>query len=133
MKRKALCVVVALWAFVSCKQGDKTMSAVEGRKEDNVRFVIAPELTLLSGKERPSMPSMGAIPNAETAARVAFEILCGAFGRAEMTRQLPLLVNEVGDVWIVRGAMLPAGMLGGTGEVALRRSTGEVLYIVHGV
>jgi hypothetical protein len=125
-------IAVILLIFGGCNRA-KEVTGVVTQDAGQVRFVVETRLTLREYGEGRELPEVGVIPDAQTAANVGFAILARTFGREEMAKQLPLVVNELNGVWIVRGAMLPLGMVGGTAEMAIRRKNGEVLYVIHGV
>ena len=74
----------------------------------------------------------GAIRNARVATVVAEVILSDIYGEANIRRQRPFKATIKNGLWTVTGS-LPKDhiIVGGTAEIVLRKSTGEVIRIVH--
>ncbi|MUT67483.1 NTF2 fold immunity protein [Paenibacillus sp. NEAU-GSW1] len=74
----------------------------------------------------------GAIPNAETAKKVAEVILNEIYGADQISERKPLVAkfDDQSKVWLVQGT-LPENILGGVPNILLQQADGKVLAVWH--
>lgn len=75
-------------------------------------------------------PEGGFIKDEIVAKKVAEAILRSIYGKEIINRQQPLTAELDGDIWIVRGT-LPKDEKGGTADIRIRKSSGEVVFLTH--
>lgn len=74
----------------------------------------------------------GAIPDAKTAYKVAYPILCAVYGESVIRKELPLKVYLVDNTWRLIGSWNHGpGVKGGVAAIAINKSDGRVLEVVH--
>lgn len=74
----------------------------------------------------------GAIPNAKTAYKVAYPILCAVYGESMIRKELPLKVYLVDNKWRLVGSWNHGpGVKGGVAAIVINKSDGRVLDVVH--
>jgi hypothetical protein len=78
-------------------------------------------------------PKEGFVPNAETAVRVAEAVLIPVYGEKKILSERPFKATLGGDVWTVAGTLHCGApqCVGGTAEVKISKSTGQVLQMIH--
>lgn len=85
-------------------------------------------------QSEPSLqPKSGFVPNAETAVKIAEAVLVPVYGEKKILSERPFNAKLEGDVWTV-GGTLHCGAphcVGGTAEVKISKSTGQILQMVH--
>lgn len=84
--------------------------------------------------ETPSYkPKAGYVPNSETAIKVAEAVLIPVYGEKEIASERPFTAVLNGDVWKVEGTLHcgSSHCLGGTAEVKISKSTGQILRMIH--
>ncbi|MGH9424378.1 MAG: YbbC/YhhH family protein [Thermoanaerobaculia bacterium] len=79
-----------------------------------------------------SAPASGIVPNAETAIRIAEAVWIPIYGEKLIESEKPFKATLRGDVWIVTGADLPEGSLGGVAEAHISKRDGCILRVTHG-
>ena len=82
-------------------------------------------------------PEEGMVPDAETAKKIAIAVWLPIYGEEEINKSLPPVTKLVGDsLWLVEGTYeQPSNgrIVGGGVPIAkIRKSTGEILCIIHG-
>lgn len=77
-------------------------------------------------------PREGFVPNAETAIRIAEAVWIPIYGEKLIASERPFKATLRGDVWIVTGADLPQGSLGGVAEAHISKRDGRILRVMHG-
>jgi hypothetical protein len=78
------------------------------------------------------VPAAGFVPNAETAIRIAEAVWVPIYGEKLIASEKPFKATLRDDVWIVTGADLPEGSLGGVAEAHISKRDGRILRVVHG-
>lgn len=74
----------------------------------------------------------GAIPDAKTAYKVAYPILCAVYGESVIRKELPLEVYLVDNTWSLVGSWNNGpGMKGGVATIVINKSDGRVLEVAH--
>ena len=73
----------------------------------------------------------GLIPNAELAAKIAYEYVKAIYGENSAQDQPYQIQLLNGQIWRVKGT-LPPNMEGGTFQIALEKYTGKIIWIYHG-
>ncbi len=71
------------------------------------------------------------VPDAATAAAIAFALVETHYGRATAVLERPYRVANLGSRWLVRGT-LPQDFDGGVVSLEIRRRDGLVLHFSHG-
>jgi hypothetical protein len=77
------------------------------------------------------MPKDGFVPNAETAVKIAEAVLIPVYGEKQILAERPFNVVRKGDVWIVSGTLPCEPCAGGTAEVTISKSSGQILRMIH--
>jgi hypothetical protein len=77
-------------------------------------------------------PTEGFVPNAETAVKVAEAVLVPVYGKKVLSER-PFHATLGGDVWTVEGTLHCGAPRcnGGTAEVKISKSTGQILHMIH--
>ena len=75
-------------------------------------------------------PQRGIISDAQTASAVALAYLLPVYGRATISRELPLRATLHDEMWTVEG-VLPPGAIGGNATIILCQRNGTVLRMIH--
>lgn len=78
------------------------------------------------------VPRDGYVPDSQTAARIAEAVLLPVYGKALISKQLPLIARLEGTVWIVEGRLPKGATLGGVAMVKLAKANGAILHMSHG-
>jgi hypothetical protein len=80
-------------------------------------------------------PKDGFVPNAETAVKIAEAVLTPVYGEKQILAERPFQAALAGDVWTVGGtlhcATPNARCNGGTAEVLISKSSGQILHMIH--
>jgi hypothetical protein len=92
----------------------------------------ASALTVLSKTANPQLPQNGAVPDEQTAVKVAEAVLEPIYGDELMTTQRPLHARLEKGVWIVYGTVKPSHR-GGAVMVTIRKNDGKILKIWQSV
>ena len=82
------------------------------------------------GKLTEYVPPSGYVPDAETAISVAVAAWNPIYGVKKIEREAPYFAYLVDGYWVVTGS-LPEGSLGGTAKAIIRKSTGEIVHVIH--
>ena len=83
------------------------------------------------------IPKEGFVPNAEVAQAIAEAVLFPVYGKETIMAERPFKVTLKGSVWIVIGSVPcdnpPPGAVcpGGSAEVRISKTTGQILYMNH--
>lgn len=83
------------------------------------------------------IPKEGFVPTAEVAQAMAEVVLFPVYGREAIIAERPLKAVLNGDAWIVSGSVPcdnpPPGAVcpGGSAEVRISKTTGQILYMKH--
>ncbi|MEM7312170.1 MAG: NTF2 fold immunity protein, partial [Planctomycetota bacterium] len=89
-------------------------------------------LTSAARATEPFVPDTGVVPNAETAIRIAEAVWIPIYGKDLIASEKPFKAVMRDDVWIVTGADLPAGALGGVAEAHISKRDGRIIRVSHG-
>ena len=76
----------------------------------------------------PSQLSEDAVPDEETALRIAEAVVVSAYGDRELSHAS---FNESQEAWVVYGSNVPDGYAGGIPRITIRKSDGKILEIYH--
>lgn len=134
MKCFRFCIVVSTIAYLmSCSMKTATNA---GKEEDNSKqvldYVIDEKLSSIDYNDIEGFsPKEGLIPTAEIAFKVAETVLKQIYGNEKIESEKPFSINLENDVWIIEGH-LDAGLLGGVAYMEIRKTTGEILKVIHG-
>jgi len=87
----------------------------------------------LTQSEPSFQPKSGFVPNAETAVKIAEAVLVPIYGEKKILAERPFKAKLEGDVWTVSGSLHCGApqCLGGTAEVKIAKSSGQILQMVH--
>jgi len=78
-------------------------------------------------------PSVDAVPDEETALKIAEAVLTSAYGDDVLSGDpLTVTFNESKQYWYACGS-LPEGWVGGVPEIWIQKSDGRILKIYHGM
>ena len=69
------------------------------------------------------------IPDAKTAADVAYIILVKIYDKETINHELPLRVTSIGSYWIISGTL--HSELGGTAEIIMNKKNGTIVRLIH--
>lgn len=88
---------------------------------------------LQAQSESSVQPKSGFVPNAETAVKIAEAVLVPVYGEKKILAERPFKAKLEGDVWTVSGSLLcgTPQCAGGTAEVKIAKSSGQILQMVH--
>jgi hypothetical protein len=89
----------------------------------------APQEVTADGNLR--IPVDGFVPTSEVAVQIAGAVLVPIYGQQRIERQLPLVAELQGDVWIVEGT-LPSGTRGGVVRLEISKRDARILHRSHG-
>jgi hypothetical protein len=76
-------------------------------------------------------PKNGYVPNSETAIKIAEAVLIPVYGEKMIVSEHPFTAVLNGDVWKVEGTLHCAHCPGGSAEVKISKSTGQILHMIH--
>ncbi|MBZ5635088.1 MAG: hypothetical protein LAO55_18350 [Acidobacteriia bacterium] len=108
---------------------DKSKASEKSSATIDHRWIVRPpHYREMLPRYRP-FPPEGVIPDEATAIQVAETILKTRHGEATVKSQEPYSAFLKGDVWTVRGHMLPPGWIGVVFEVEISKSRGCILGI----
>ncbi|HEX7284654.1 MAG TPA: NTF2 fold immunity protein [Candidatus Angelobacter sp.] len=81
------------------------------------------------------IPKGGFVPNGETAVKIAEAVLIPVYGEQKVLSERPFTAARSGDTWTVVGTLhcSPPGSLckGGTAEVKISKTSGQILHMIH--
>jgi hypothetical protein len=73
----------------------------------------------------------GVIPDAATAAQIAFQYVSAVFDKDCAIREQPYHIRLMNNqIWIIRGYLSP-NAFGGTFEIGIEKYTGKIWYMFH--
>lgn len=73
----------------------------------------------------------GVIPNASSAAIIAYDYVNALYGEKSAIEEQPYQIQLINDqIWLVDG-YLPINKLGGSFSMAIEKNTGSIIYILH--
>lgn len=81
-----------------------------------------------------NLPKKGFIPDSVTAVKIAEAILVPIYGK-EVLKQRPFKSNLQGDIWKIEGTFHQIKghlRLGGVASLEIKKSTGQILKVIHG-
>ena len=108
----------------------------EGKVEKRMIILYCIIAILLAGNifqfvwNNTSQLSVDAVPDEETALKIAEAVLVSAYGNNVLSDPLKVAFNEAIQVWCVYGT-LPEGYVGGVPEIYIQKSDGKILKIYH--
>jgi len=76
-------------------------------------------------------PSVGYVPDQETAIRIAVAIWIPIYGKEQIERERPYKAILKNGIWYVTGS-LPEGSFGGVAEAEINKESGCIIRISHG-
>lgn len=76
-------------------------------------------------------PTVGYVPDAETAIRIAVAIWEPIYGRTQIEGQKPYRASLKDGIWTVEGS-LPKGWIGGVALAQIAKDDGRILQVSHG-
>ena len=95
-------------------------------------------LAISHAAQEPSFkPKDGFVPDAQTAVIIGEAVLMPIYGEKQIISERPFQATLKGDVWTVAGSLYCGGRpgalcAGGVAEVHLSKTSGEILYMMHG-
>jgi hypothetical protein len=98
-------------------------------------ILVIASLLVYSQTQPSAQPKEGSVPNAETAVNLAEAALNPVYGEKTVKSERPFKATLEGDVWTVVGTLHCGGAPrcnGGTAEVKISKSLGQVLQMGHG-
>jgi hypothetical protein len=75
-------------------------------------------------------PQEGFVPTAEIAFQIAEPVLVNIYGKETIEEEKPFFINLENDIWVIEGYLAP-GFKGGVAYMEIRKSTGEILKVIH--
>jgi NTF2 fold immunity protein len=85
------------------------------------------------GRAPSFQPKDGYVPNAETAVKIAEAVLVPVYGEKQIASERPFKAVLQADVWTVAGTLRCGAPAcdGGTAEVKISKTSGQILYMMH--
>jgi len=99
-------------------------------KDKTLKYTLIDSLRKADSKTNPN--ACNVIPDAKTASKIAFIYLCNIFGKDNIKDELPLIVYQYEDYWLIIGTFNHMFANGGVAEIGIRKSDGLILYYSHG-
>jgi hypothetical protein len=97
-----------------------------------VGFGVANSQEPRETKELSVKPKDGFVPNAETAVKIAEAVLIPVYGEKKISEERPFQATQQHNIWRVTGTLNCApNCKGGTAEVRISKTTGEILFVGH--
>lgn len=72
------------------------------------------------------------VPDAATATAIAFAIALPVYGKKQIESELPLHAVLKGQIWSVQGTLPKEWTTGGTVTIEIDKTSGKILYLMHG-
>lgn len=76
-------------------------------------------------------PKDGFVPDEATAVRIGEAVAIAQYGEKQISKERPFEARLREGIWTVAGTLHPQGAFGGTAVVKLRKTTGEIVFMVH--
>jgi hypothetical protein len=76
------------------------------------------------------VPKDGFVPDKITAIKIAIAVWLPIYGKT-IYKEKPYSAELKNGVWFVQGS-LPKGSVGGVAEIAIQKSDGKILGVIHG-
>ena len=79
------------------------------------------------------VPKSGYVDTPEVAVTIAEAVAFGFYGRREIEKQRPYLVQRLSDRWVIQGSWpYSSDVKGGVFEIEVASSDGKILRMMHG-
>ncbi len=105
------------------------------KKQMVVLAIFVAAIAAVHSQSPSYQPKNGFVPNAETAVRVAEAVLIPVYGEKQILSERPFKATLKRDVWRVDGTLHCGGpdveCAGGTAEVRISKSSGQILQMAH--
>lgn len=118
----------------------KWNEASTNRKPSGIKFdevEVINDTAYYTGKDLsecrfpPTSFKNGVIPDAATAAQIAFQYVSAVFDKDCAIREQPYHIRLMNNqIWIIRGYLSP-NAFGGTFEIGIEKYTGKIWYMFH--
>ena len=107
---------------------DKTDSNVKELYEAKIEDIINRNKKFKYNGIQPEKKTLSKI---EDVIKVAEAALVPIYGEEQIKSELPYVVNQCKDKWLVRGS-LPKGYKGGVFEIVINADTSQIESVIHG-
>ena len=107
---------------------DKTDSNVKELYEAKIEDIINRNKKFKYNGIQPEKKTLSKI---EDVIKVAEDALFPIYGEEQIKSELPYVVNQCKDKWLVRGS-LPKGYIGGVFEIVINAETSQIESVIHG-
>jgi hypothetical protein len=77
-------------------------------------------------------PKNGFVPDESTAVKIGEAAAIAQYGEKQISQERPFEARLRGGIWTVAGTLHPQGANGGTAVIQLRKTTGEIVFMIHG-
>jgi NTF2 fold immunity protein len=105
-------------------------------KKSLIAIALATSLVAGHSQSQPETsfkPKNGFVPDAATAVRIAEAVLIPVYGEKKILSERPFNASLQGDVWTVAGTLHCGAPRcdGGSAEVKISKSSGQILNMIH--
>lgn len=125
IKLKITLLFLTLLNLTSCGQTDKD------RTNLGLEYAKSELKHALTNKTEKLILVDKVISDKETAIAISETILFKIYGKDNIIRQRPYLINKIEKYWIVNGT-LPKNSLGGTFLIIINEENGQIIKLTHG-
>jgi hypothetical protein len=87
---------------------------------------------VLRNEQNRYKPPNNVIPDSITAVKISEIILSNIYGKDVILKEKPFTASLQEGYWLVYG-QLPGNSIGGVAEIVIKKETGEIISITHGM
>ena len=131
----AKCFIIAICSllFFCCSLKEEKAEPSNDQNNTQTEYILKESLSsndYLSS--RGYFPKEGFVSTPEIAVQIADIILSKIYGEKKIEKQKPFFVKLENDIWIICGHFeLDPNVKGGVAYIEIRKSTGEILKVIH--
>jgi len=134
MKKNIIIISITIISILfncSCRENNSRQENMQ--EENKLEYILVDSLSLNDYSTYEGyLPSKGFIPTPEIAVQIAEPILKCIYGKEQIEKQKPFLINEENDIWIIEGYWnRNEGKFGGNAYMEINKMTGEILKVIH--
>ncbi|MDR0863915.1 MAG: YbbC/YhhH family protein [Candidatus Symbiothrix sp.] len=128
---KIFVIVLITTAIISCNKKEDITNSMDNENVQQVNYIINTNLSLEDYSDvKGYFPKEGFVPTAEIAFQIAEPVLNQIYGKETIEEEKPFSINLENDIWVIEGYLAP-GFKGGVAYMEIRKSTGEILKVIH--
>lgn len=134
MNNKLLCKILAFSLMISCANSTQICKETIPLEAS---YIFEESLTVNESfksnyykKIKSYVPAEGFVPNPDMAYEICEIILKQIYGEEIIEEEKPFSIKLADDIWIIEGN-IKEEMDGGVAYVEIRKSTGEILKVIH--